>query len=144
MAYQNAKGNAPSTGAPGPTPAPTKKVIPNAPDEVTSVRAPTFVGRYGLNGYAGASSAEPKQAVTSPMADNLRGTVDDDGVLDRVIAGDLRRDVGDPIADQQRPISAEPMQAAHGQVSQTGASADKPMGTPKAGATVPAKIGSAS
>lgn len=80
----NASGNASNTGAPGPTPASAKKVVPQAPDQVTFVRRPSPSG-YGMNGPQ-PSSINPGQQMISPLAANLKATVDDDGALDTVIA----------------------------------------------------------
>jgi hypothetical protein len=88
MAYQvktPAKGDAPNTGSPGPTPAPRAKA-PAAPDSVSKLRAPSTGNGYGQNGFAGRSSINPGEQELSPLAANLKATVDDDGALDAVIA----------------------------------------------------------
>jgi hypothetical protein len=95
-----APGDAPNTGAPGPTPAPTR---PAAPDVISRPRQATPAG-YGMNSDAGPVSLAPGVTRQSPLADNLRASVDDDGVLDHVQQfGTARRD--DSITGQLRKIA---------------------------------------
>ena len=109
---QPAKGNA--TGPKiGPTPAPTKKVIPTAPDQVTFVRKPSPAG-YGMNGDASPSSLTPGQQRLSPMAANLKASSDDgEGVLDTVIAKGTAR-VDTEVTGQLRDIAAKGLPPAFG------------------------------
>lgn len=79
----NAKGNSGDTAGPVKTPAPTKRVVPSAPDQVSFVRKPSPNG-YAMNGPQ-PSSVGPGAAMCSPLAQNLRGTVQD-AALDAVIA----------------------------------------------------------
>jgi hypothetical protein len=102
-ANQPAKGNAPNTGSPGPTPAPKARVVPQAPDQITFVRKPSPAG-YGQNGPQ-PSSINPGQQMLSPMAANLKASSDDgEGVLDTVIArGTARQD--ESVTGQLRKIA---------------------------------------
>jgi hypothetical protein len=127
--FGNADGNAPNTGAPGPTPAPVR---PAAPDVISRPRAPIGAG-YGMSGGAeNPSSIAPGTKLESAMAANLRASVDDDGLLDRIQRQGSGRGV---IADvdlqspQTRDVSKQPYPIAHGM---KGASA---------GPQVPAKLG---
>jgi hypothetical protein len=106
MAYQTkttAKGNGPNTGAPGPTPAPTRPARPNAPDLVSSIRDTQGGNAYGQNSPQGnPSSVAPGKQLLSPLAANLKSSVDDDAI-DRVISeGTARQD--DFITGQLRQI----------------------------------------
>jgi hypothetical protein len=95
MAVQvKAKGNAPATGMPK-TP---------APDAISAPRRGAGQG-YGANGPTGNNpSVEPGKSITSPLAANLKASVDDDGVLDRVIKqGTARQD--DSVTGQLRKIA---------------------------------------
>jgi len=74
-----ATGNAKDTGTPVSLP-PTRRA---APDEVTSVRAPSRAG-YGMNNYPGASSTPPGVLTRSPLADNLVDSVTDPA-LDQIL-----------------------------------------------------------
>jgi hypothetical protein len=98
-AHDIAKGNAPDTGSPGPTPAPTR---PAAPDVISAPRRATAAG-YGMNSDSGPVSLSPGMTRQSPLADNLRASVDDDGVLDRVQRQGTAR-VDDSITSQLRSI----------------------------------------
>jgi hypothetical protein len=106
MAYQiskPAKGDAENTGAPGPTPAPTKE---------------TAFGRgsYGANAYGGPSSIEPGAKSSSPMADAIRDAQNDgQDVLGKIQAHGV---TGSP-SPQTRAISSEPLPPAHGMRSRT-------------------------
>jgi hypothetical protein len=122
----SAKGNAPNTGAPGPTP---------APDEVSQVRSPTRAG-YGMNGYAGPSSLNPSKAQMSPLAANLKASIDDDGALDRVIRDGTAR-VDSEITSQLRDIADKNVPDAH---SMTSARSRQPT-YPGPKESVPLKIG---
>jgi hypothetical protein len=109
-----APGDAPNTGAPGFTPPPTKPV---APDVISRPRAPIGAG-YGMSGGAeNPSSINAGTKLESPMASNLRASVDDDGLLDRLQRQGSTRGV---IADvdlqspQTRDVSKEPYPTAHG------------------------------
>jgi hypothetical protein len=98
----NAKGNAPGAG-PVKTPAPTKRVIPTAPDQVSMIRKPSAIG-YGMNGDVSPSSIAPGQQRLSPLAANLKASSDDgEGVLDKVIASGTAR-VDTEITSQLRSI----------------------------------------
>lgn len=108
-----AQGNAPATGMPK-TPAPTKRVIPTAPDVVTAIRSPRERGMYGANGFEGASSTVPGTTVTSDLAENLKASSDDgENVLDKIIATGMRGLAG---ADdwQRRQVSDAPFPPAFG------------------------------
>jgi hypothetical protein len=115
MAYQVAKGNAKNTGAPGPTPAPTKKAPPI--NDVVS-RA-----RQGGDGYAqnsgvnNPSSVPPGTQKISGLAANIRGAVDDPA-LDAVIAGTPIGNSGP--TGQERPISRDPFPTAFGNRNRSG------------------------
>jgi hypothetical protein len=127
MAFQNAKGNAPDTGMP-------KQPRPAAPDQISKVRAPSAQG-YGMNaGGSNPSSVAPdKIAQTmSPLAANLKASVDDDGVLDDVIAHGTKLD--DEINGQLRKI-------AGGNVPTHSAFAKRGVDSGSPGGTVPAKTG---
>ena len=80
-----------------------------------------------MDGFSGASSVDPGQTVTSPLADNMRASVDDDGVLDTIQKNGIRSDLG----WQMRDIAAKNV-PTHPQMK--GASA---------GPKVPAKLGEA-
>jgi len=141
MAYQTgrpvkvpAKGDAPNTGAPGKTPAPTSADLARMKD--------VAYGRtsYGGNAYAGRVVADPGKSVTSPLADQLKAkAAESDG-------GDLLRTIIErgtargPAADvelqspQTRDVSKEPYPSAHG-MQQRGIDSGSP------GAVVPATTG---
>ena len=101
MAYKAAKGNAPATGMQK-TPAPTR---PAPPDAVDTVRNPSAQS-YGENGPANnASRTNPGEFVESDLGKNMRASVDDDGVLDRIIRdGTAKQD--DSVTGQLRTIAA--------------------------------------
>lgn len=109
----NAKGNSGDTAGPVVTPAPTKKVIPTAPDQISMVRKPSTIG-YGMNGDISPSSIAPGQQRLSPMAANLKASGDDgESVLDAVVAkGTARND--DRVTGQLRDIAAKGAPPAHG------------------------------
>jgi hypothetical protein len=125
MAVQaKAKGNGPATGM--------QKTPP--PDVVTNIRSPGQAG-YGQNGPQ-PSSIDSGKRVLSPLAANLESSVDDDGVLKKILSrprGAL--DAGSD--DQTRVIDDKGYPAAHGQVSRQANS-----GSP--GGTIPATIGATS
>jgi len=99
-AHDLAKGDGPNTASPGPTPAPTR---PIAPDVISAPRKATAAG-YGMNSDNGPVSLAPGTTRQSPLADNLRASVDDDGVLDRVQReGTARQD--DSVTGQLRKIA---------------------------------------
>lgn len=113
-----AVGNAPATGAMK-TPAPTRQA---PPDAVMEVRHPSAQS-YGENGPKNNQSrTNPGEVMESDLARNLRQSVDDDGVLDRIIRGD-KPSKGN-IADldlqspQTRDVSSESYPVAHGMVRQ--------------------------
>src|ERR1700731_1274588 len=100
-AHDIAKGNAPDTGSPGPPPAPTR---PAAPDVISHPRAGIAAGFYGGNADSGPVSLVPGTTRQSPLADNLRASVDDSGELDRIQReGTARQDSS--IAGQLRTIT---------------------------------------
>jgi hypothetical protein len=84
-----AQGNAPGAG-------PVKTPPPN---QILHVRGPSAAG-YGMNNDPNASSVDPGKAVMSPLAANLKSSVDDDGVLDTVIARGTAR--SQTIADDKQ------------------------------------------
>jgi hypothetical protein len=95
MAVQaKAKGNAPATGM---------QKTP-APDAISTPRSPGGQG-YGTGGPVGNSpSVLPGAGVRSTLAANLKSSVDDDGVLDRVIReGTARQD--NSVTGQLRKIA---------------------------------------
>lgn len=110
MAFQKARGNARNTGAPGPTPAPTKK-------DLTAEQArSTSYGRenYGANGYDGPASVAPGKTITSPLGDSL---VAGDDVLKAVIAKGTRTESlapFDSVQDKPGVVSAKPLPTTHG------------------------------
>lgn len=127
-AHDIAKGNGPNTGAPGPTPAPTR---PAAPDVISAPRHATAAG-YGMNSDAGPVSLAPGQQRRSPLAENLKASVDDDGCLDRVIREGTAR-VDNSITGQLRSIADKNVPAhPHMRPANAGGA---PMGT------IPNKIG---
>lgn len=99
----NASCNAANTGAPGATPAPTKRVVPQAPDQVTFVRKPSPNGA-GQNGPQ-AVSLNPGQSSISPLGANMKASVDDDGVLDHIIQHGTARN-SDEVTSQLRSIAS--------------------------------------
>jgi hypothetical protein len=119
MAVQTkAKGNAPATGM---------QKTP-APDAVSQPRSGAGQG-YGANGPVGNSpSVAPGKAVISPLGANLKSSVDDDGVLDRIIR--------DGTARQDESVTGQLRKIAAGNVpTHPGATGAKP------GPKVPGKIG---
>lgn len=124
----NAKGDAPDTASPGPTPAPKARVVPSAPDEISMVRHPTPNG-YAMNGPQ-PSSINPGQQMLSPMAANLKASSDDgEGVLDAVIAkGTARND--DRVTSQLRSIADKAQPTTFGMRNRSGE-----------GGTVPSTLG---
>lgn len=88
-----AAGNAPSTGNPGPTPAP-KKPMPGT--EVNSGSRDAGPQCYGQNGPVNPSVTRPGETVTSLLGQNLRASVSDPA-LDTIISKGVARqaDVGD-------------------------------------------------
>jgi hypothetical protein len=109
-----ATGNAADTGTPVSI-APTR---PAAPDEVSSVRAPSRAG-HGMNGYAGASSLAPGQMTRSPLADNLVATVGD-AALDAVVkfgsAAMRSPETGDDVEDVKGTPATQIRKLAPGNV----------------------------
>ncbi|HVA17446.1 MAG TPA: hypothetical protein VMV59_07000 [Candidatus Dormibacteraeota bacterium] len=131
-----ARGDAPNTGAPGPTPAPVKRVVPAAPDAVSSIRHPTLAADYGQNGYVGRTSTNPGERVASDLAENMRATAGDD-VLDNIIArGTARADAEFELqSPQTRTVDASPITPAFGMRSRTAG---------QEGGKVPASLGATS
>jgi hypothetical protein len=102
MAYKVAKGNAPATGM---------QKTP-APDAVSAPRSGGGQG-YGANGPVGNSpSVAPGKSVISPLGANLKSSVDDDGVLDRIVREGTKLD--DSITGQLRKIAPGNVPTAHG------------------------------
>jgi hypothetical protein len=84
---QPAKGNAPATGNPGPTPAPVRYANPSMAER-------DFTPGYGTNHAPGSSSLTPGQKMTSPLADDLkRKAADSDGgdLLQAIVEGGTAR-----------------------------------------------------
>ncbi len=127
-----APGDAPNTGAPGFTPAPTKPV---SPDVISRPRSPIGAG-YGMSGGAeNPSSIAPGYGgPQTQLGKNLEASVDDDGLLARIRRMGVGKGV---IADvdlqspQTRDVSKEPFPSAHGM--------HKPAGSPSG--SVPATTG---
>jgi hypothetical protein len=133
MAYQSgnkpvtkpAPGDAPNTGAPGPTPPP-----------VEVERSRSF-GRenYGSNAYDGRVVTDPGQRVTSPLADALEakqhGGAEGALTLEHIRQHGTARDSTIDLASAQtRDVSKEPYPSAHGMKPRT------------AGPVIPSKMGS--
>lgn len=108
-----AAGNAPDTGSPGFTPAPTR---PAAPDVISAPRHGTPAG-YGMNSDAGAVSLVPGQQRLSPLAANMKATRDDPA-LDAVISGQPIGNTGP--TGQERPIDPTPYPTTHGMRDRSG------------------------
>ncbi len=126
-----AVGDAPATGMMK-TPPPVR---PAPPDDITDVRNPhNLRSGLGMNGYRGASSLPPGQTRLSPLAENLKASSEDEGLLDRIAQRGTGKNV---IADvdlqspQTRDVSKEPYPSAHGM--------HKPSGSPSG--TVPSACG---
>ncbi len=124
MAYQTgrpvkvpAKGDAPNTGSPGPTPPPTLAETQHMKD--------TAYGRtsYGANAYAGRVVANPGKSVTSPLADQLKAkAAEGDGgdLLQTIIEkGTARDSTVDLRSPQTRFVSKEQYPATFGHKSHT-------------------------
>ena len=98
-----ARGDAASTGAPGPTPPPTAGQL--------ALQKDTSYGRqsYGANAYGGRVVADPGKTVTSPLADQLRSkAAEGDGgdLLGDIIQHGSARNVsaGETMAPQTRDV----------------------------------------
>ena len=132
---KSAPGDAPNTGAPGPTPPPSR---PAPPDEVTELRHPANLrSGYGLNGYSGPSSIPPGQQKLSPLAENLKASSEaPDGLtLDHIIQHGTARDTSvDLQSTQTRKIDATPSKSSFG-LTRRGIDSGSP------GGTVPARTG---
>jgi hypothetical protein len=104
-----AQGNAPNTGAPGPTPAPTR---PAAPTLATKQAATS----YGQSGASFPSSVEPGAKVTSQLGLNIdRSGPAMDEILQRGHAAGL-----DSTGEwQTRNVDKTPFPPAHGMRSRT-------------------------
>ena len=130
MAYQTSKGNAaPATGMPGPTPPPTKFANP-------SLNERDFQPGYGTNHFTGASSADPGQKVTSPLADDLKAKAaqgDGGDLLQDIVTRGTARDTSVELqSPQTRTVDNTPLPTTFGMRSRNGENA-----------TVPAKTGQA-
>lgn len=78
--YRDGKENA--------TPAPTRPAKVAPPDVVSEVRRQQNAGNmYGMNGFRGASSANPGEMVRSPLAENIKSASEQgsDPLLNAVI-----------------------------------------------------------
>ena len=120
-----------NTGAPGPTPAPTRTAFPDA---ASKIRAPTGQG-YGTNGPVNPSSVDPGQTLESDASRSIREAQDDgEHVLDQVQAH------GSKIPNQQtRDVPMTGLVApSHGMTRQTKTDAS---GAVVYGGVVPAKCG---
>lgn len=102
---QPARGNAPNTGAPGPTPGPTKKyqnLVLTERDEPTG---------YGQAKNLGPSSVEPGVTITSPLADELRRVAADSDAGDLIGAiaehGTARNSSVDLKSPQTRDVPSD-------------------------------------
>jgi hypothetical protein len=133
MAVQaKAKGDAKATGMP--------RNIP--PDEISHVRAPSGAGYGEAGGENNPSSIPPGKTVVSRLGANIGslpgGTVDDDGVLEKILSrprGALDEGEGDW---QTRKIDPTPqVPAAHGMKS-------RQVGDGSPGGAIPSKIGASS
>jgi hypothetical protein len=120
MAIQvKAPGNAPNTGAPGFTPAPTKIVRPAAPDNISAPKVGSSSG-YGMSNFTGAASITPGQRVVSPLGANLEASVDDPA-LAQVRANGTRADhISEGLAQETRKVSDAQMQTTFGHRSRRG------------------------
>jgi hypothetical protein len=138
MAFQNAraKGDAPKTGAPGPTPAPVRKYATD----------PAVVGRsdspaYGAAKNIGPSSVDPGTTDTSPLADDLRRVAADsdagDLIGDIATHGTSRNTSLDLQSTQTRNVSDQMIAPSHGMKRQTSPSK---IGDVEVG-TLPSKLG---
>ena len=128
-----AVGDAPATGMMK-TPPPVR---PPAPDEVSEIRHPSLQ-THGMNGPNNPSSVPPGVGgPLSALGKNLKASVDDDGLLDRIAQRGVGKGV---IADvdlqspQTRDVSKEQYPSVHGQ---TRRQSDE--GSP--GGTVPSACG---
>lgn len=107
-----AKGDAPNTGAPGKTPAPTSADLAHMKD--------VAYGRtsYGGNAYAGRVVADPGKNVTSPLADQLKAKaaeLDGGDLLQTIIEkGTARDSTVDLQSPQTRDVSKEPYPTTFG------------------------------
>ena len=127
-----AKGNAAPTGMPRNVP----------PDSISSPRAPSGAGYGEAGGVNNPSSVAPGKTVVSRLGANIGslpgGTVDDDGVLEKILShprGALDEGEGDW---QTRKIDPTPQVApAHGMKS-------RQAGDGSPGGTIPNKIGASS
>jgi len=124
MAFQNAKGSAAPTGMP-------RQPKPAAPDEVSSIRNPTLAG-HGQNGDTNGSVA-PVGKVISPLAANMRASVDDP-TMDTILSRP-RGALNEGTDDQTRKIS--PNADVHPSYGMKLRAPDT--GSP--GGTVPGKLG---
>jgi hypothetical protein len=114
----SAAGDAANNGMPV-TPAPVRPV---APDVVTHPRQPIGAS-YGMSGGSeNPSSIPPGSTLQSSLATNLRASVDDDGLLDRIQRlGSSRGVINDVdlMSPQTREVDATPLKASHGMRSRT-------------------------
>ena len=111
----NARGNSDPNAGSNKTPGPTKRVVPQAPDQISAIRKPSPAG-YGMNGPQ-PSSINPGQQMLSPLAANLKASSDDgQSCLDTVIArGTARQD--DVVTTQLRKIADKACPQAFGMKS---------------------------
>lgn len=118
-----AKGDAKNTGAPGPTPAPVKFANPSLTER-------DFAPNYGTNHFTGASSANPGEKVTSPLADNLKAKAaegDAGDLLQDIIERGTARDTSVELqSPQTRVVSNEQLPASFGMRSRVGEGAKVP------------------
>jgi hypothetical protein len=128
-----AEGDAPNTGAPGPTPAPVKTY--KNPD-LEQMRV--FQAGYGTNSDNSPSSLAPGTSKTSSLADELKrvNALGDQGdhLQDIISHGVARNSSVDLASPQTRDVSKTPYPAAHGMRSRQADS-----GSP--GGQVPDKCG---
>ena len=103
-----ATGNAADTGTPVSLP-PTRRA---APDEVSSVRAPSRAG-YGMNGFSGASSTPPGVLTRSPLGDNLVDSVNDPA-LDAILKSGTANGRVETGAPQTRDVGKSTVPDAQG------------------------------
>lgn len=127
-----APGAGPDTGTPKSI-APTRPAPPNA---VLEVRRPTAQS-YGEGGpLNNQSRTNPGEFVESDLGRNMRASVDDDGLLDKIIKdGTAKSGVDLEGSPQTRTVDDKPFPAAHGQSSRQANS-----GSPGVSA-IPNKIG---
>lgn len=112
---ESASGNAAQTGAMKTPPAKLKPTFPALKEKDTG-------GAYGQNHWTGGSSTPMDQVPLSPAAANLKASVDDDGILDRIIGRDKPSkgaiaDI-DLMSPQTRDVSSQSYPISSGMVRQ--------------------------